>query len=106
MCVKCCVIERVLKVLDPSGHQNVSIEKLSLDNVYFGAITSKRLYLHNDSPVVSDFVIVIDNDMSGSINASRSLAMALSTGGEGEKDPMNLDTIFKVYPNKVRTTAE
>ena len=102
MNVKCTIVERKLEVLDLQEKEH--IKRLCFDHVYYGSVITKKLILSNESPIASDFIIVIDEKMSECINKSKSLAMAFtrsdSTEINEEKAP-SLDSIFEISPNKV-----
>lgn len=101
ICVKCTIIQRVLELLD-SLDSNTHVEKVSLNHVYYGSVITKKLTLFNVSPVVTDFVVAIDKEMSESVNMGKSLAMTLNCYEPSEKEVMCLDALFDVTPKKVK----
>lgn len=101
--IKCTIVERVLEVIDPQAPGN-QISKLSFDHVYYGSIVTKRIILFNNSPVASDFIITINEQMSECVNKSKNLAITLTKCDHVNEDQAitpSLDSIFAVTPKKV-----
>lgn len=99
--IECTIVQRMLDLLD-SLNRSLHVEKLSLGYVYYGSIVSKKLILHNNSPVTSDFVI--DIDMSESVNVSTSLAVALNN--IKEENGKKIGIPFQAFPQKVSFHCE
>lgn len=100
--VRCKIIERKLEVVDLQEKEQ--IKRLCFDHVYYGSVITKKLILSNNSPIASDFIIVIDEKMSECINKSKSLALTFTKCDSTERDEENapsLDSIFEISPNKV-----
>lgn len=100
--VRCTIVERKLEVLDLQEKEQ--IKRLCFDHVYYGSVVTKKLILSNNSPIASDFIIIIDEKMSECINKSKSLAMTFTKADSTERDPEKapcLDSIFEIFPNKV-----
>lgn len=101
--MKCSIVERTLDILDVQEPEK-QINQLPFNHVYYGSVVTKKIVLFNNSPIPSDFVISIDEEMSECVNKGRNLAMALmrceSINPEQETTPC-LDSIFKVHPQKV-----
>lgn len=99
--VKCTVVKRTLEILNL---QDMEVDKLSFSNVYYGSTISKKLIIYNNSPIVTDFVIFIDKNLSECVNMSKGLAMAVtkfeSKKSVREQEP-SMDAVFNVSPHKV-----
>lgn len=102
--MKCTIVKRALEILDVQEPEK-QINQLSFNHVYYGSVITKKVVLFNNSPIPSDFVISINEEMSECVNKGRNLAMALmrcDSIKEGQERTPRFDSIFKVHPQKVR----
>lgn len=96
-------MKRVLQVLDPHDLE-MHVKKVSLNPVYYGGVVSKKLLLYNNSPISSDFTIIMDKEMSECVNMNKSLALTFTKHElkrTNEEEAPCLDVLFEVSPNKV-----
>lgn len=81
------IIPRQLEMLDPSNSLQ-SLKRVAFGNTYYGTSVSRKVLLYNNSPVSTQYLAVLNNNVDGSVDGmyvNEGLAMVCSKGGLGQK---------------------
>ncbi len=57
------MMRRSMQILDPHN-TSIQLSRLSFNNVYYGSVVSRKVILHNNSPICSDYICAVDENMS------------------------------------------
>ena len=86
MCGK--IQHRRLELLDPNNDPHSALQCVPFGHTYYGTVLTKQGILYNNSPVVTEFMAVLDSEGVGGmvrgVDRREGLAMACTGGGLGQ----------------------
>lgn len=113
MCGK--IQHRRLELLDPNDLDS-ALQCVPFGHTYYGTVLTKRGILYNNSPVVTEFMAVMDSEGVGGmvrgVDRREGLAMACTGGGLGQDqwreqgDAPSGEELITVTPMQVRTYVQ
>lgn len=95
-----------LRLLDPSD-SSYSLERVAFGNVYYGTTVSRKVLLCNDSPVSTQYLVVLNTNAEGAVDgldANLKLATVWSKSQKAYKDRTNVqsgETLLQIVPMQV-----
>ena len=98
--VRCTLVKRALEFLDPSDIK-LQLDRISFGSMYYGSVASRKVILFNNSPMVSDYISVFDDKLSGYVNVNECLAMAEQYTMNEQGTQFDLDLLVDISPNRV-----
>ena len=105
---------RELQLLEYTSHTTQQCS-VAFDPAYYNTVITQKALLYNDSPVATEFLVVLNAGARGSehgVDMSEGLAMACTEGGLGQTrwkeqgDSLSSEVLFQVRPDKVSMQLE
>ncbi len=102
------LVTRRLQLLDLDN--STALNKISFGDTYYDTVVSRKALLFNNSPVATQYVVVLDSNGVGSeagVDMSEGLAMACTSGGLGQTkwkeqgDAPSQEAVVSLNPSQV-----
>lgn len=99
---------RQLQLLDLGSTFN--LQRISFGDTYYETVVTRKALLFNNSPVVSHFIVLLDDSVQGNeggVDMSEGLAMACTSGGLGQTkwkeqgDVPSEESVISIFPSEV-----
>lgn len=92
----------MLEVIDPADNE-LSLNRVSFKNVYYGDTDTQKIVVFNNSPVNSNYLISLDPMKSHCITVGNSLAITIKRGelNKSTFELSDLKNLFQVSPSQV-----